>query len=347
MAADVRFLGPARPHKLAEILAVSGGEGSGDPARVFRGVAPLFSATAEDVSFCDNRAYAGALAGTRAGLVLVTATLAPAVPSGAVAVICVSASLAFGKVAGLFHPHRKPAGTIHPSAIIHPDAIIGEGTEIGPMVVIEAGAEIGRDCVIGPFALIGRQVVLGDGCIIHNHASVSHAVLGKGVILHAGARIGQEGFGFTLDSQGHYVTAPQLGSVLLGDGVEVGANSCVDRGSLDDTVLGPGTRLDNLVQVGHNVRTGQGCVLVAQVGVSGSVVLGDYVSVGGQAGITGHLKIGTKARIAAQAGVMNDVPPGAEVLGSPALPKKDAVRAMMALHRLALAPRQPPKPDAE
>ena len=347
MAADVRFLGPARPQNLAAILAASGGEGAGDPQRVFRGVAPLVSATAEDVSFCDSRAYAQALGESQAGVVLVTAALAGHVPPGAVSVICASASLAFGQVAALFHPRLKPAGTIHPSAVIHPDAVIGEGTEIGPMAVIEAGAQIGRDCMIGPFALIGREVVLGDGCIIHNHCSVTHAVLGKGVVLHAGARIGQEGFGFAMDAQGRFVTAPQLGRVVLDDGVEIGANSCVDRGSLGDTVLGPGTRLDNLVQIGHNVRTGRGCVLVAQVGISGSTNLGDYVSMGGQAGASGHLSIGAKARIAAQAGVIKNVPPGVEMMGSPATLKLDAMRATLVLQRLGAASRRPPKPDAE
>ena len=347
MAADVRFMGPARPQNLAAILAASGGEGAGDLQRVFSGVAPLATATAGEVSFCDSRAYAQALTESQAGLVLVTAKLAKHVPSGALAVICTSASLAFGQVAALFHPRRKPAGMIHRSAIIHPDAVIGEGTEIGPMAVIEAGAQIGRDCMIGPFALIGREVVLGDGCVIHHHSSVTHALLGKGVTLHAGARIGQEGFGFAMDAQGRFVTAPQLGRVVLGDDVEVGANSCVDRGSLGDTVLGPGTRLDNLVQVGHNVRTGRGCVLVAQVGIAGSTVLCDYVSVGGQAGIAGHLNIGSKVRIGAQSGVINDVPPGIEVLGSPAAPKKEAVRAMLVLQRISAASRKPSKPDAE
>jgi len=347
MVMDARFLGPVHPQNLAAILAASGGEGAGDPQRVFRGVAPLSLATAEDVSFCDSRAYAQALAESRAGLVLTTPQLSRYVPSGTLAVICQSANLAFGQVAALFHPPAKPTGTIHPSAVIHPGATIGEGTEIGPMAVIEAGAQIGRDCVIGPFALIGREVVLGDGCVIHHHCSVIYAVLGKAVVLHAGARIGQEGFGFTMDAQGRFVTAPQLGSVVLGDGVEVGANSCVDRGSLGDTVLGPGTRLDNLVQLGHNVRTGRGCVLVAQVGISGSTVLGDYVSVGGQAGMAGHLSIGSKARIAAQAGIMADVAPGMEMLGSPATPKKDAMRAILILRRLGAESRRPPKPDAE
>lgn len=334
MADERRFLGPPRLTTLAAILAAAGGDGGGDPERVFEGVAPLDSATPAQVSYCEGRAYKDALSRTAAGVVLVAPELAEAVPPGSIAIPCRDAALAFGRVAALFHPMPPPSGQIHPSAVIHPEAVIGAGTEIGAGAVIGAGAEIGRNCRIGPLVLIGEKVVLGDDCIIHSHCSVTHAVLGRGVVLHPGARIGQEGFGFNITADGRFITAPQLGIVRLGDAVEVGANSCVDRAALGETVLGPGTRIDNLVQVGHNVRTGRGCVLVAQVGVSGSTTLGDYVQAGGQAGITGHLKIGSKARIGAQAGVMTDVPPGVEMLGSPASPKKEAIRAMLVLKRL-------------
>lgn len=255
--------------------------------------------------------------------------------------------MAFGQVAALFHPRPAPDGSVHPSAVIHPEARIGAGTEIGPHAVIEAGAEIGANCRICAFVLVGRKVVLGDDCVIHSHCSISHAVLGRGVVLHPGARIGQEGFGFTATADGRFVTAPQLGSVRLGDGVEIGANSCVDRGSLGETVLGAGTRIDNLVQVGHNVRTGRNCVLVAQVGVSGSTTLGDYVMAGGQSGFAGHLTVGARVRVGAQAGVMHDVPAGIEVLGSPAAPKKEALRSMLVLKRLGLESRVVSKPKSE
>lgn len=347
MVDDRRFLGPARPSTLAAILGASGGQAEGAPDRLFLGVAPLDSAAPDQVSFCESRAYLPALARTRAGLVLVAAELAGGVPEGSVKLICRDPALAFGRVAALFHPPRQPDGRIHPSAVIHPDAVIGAGTEIGAHAVIEAGAEIGRNCRIGPLVLIAEKVVLGDDCVIHSHCSVSHAILGRGVVLHPGARIGQEGFGFGTTAEGRHVTAPQLGLVRLGDAVEIGANSCVDRGSLGETVLGAGTRLDNLVQVGHNVRTGQGCVLVAQVGISGSTTLGDYVVVGGQAGMAGHLKIGSGVRVAAQAGVIHDVPPGVEMMGSPALPKRDNMRAFLTLQRLGREGRGAGKPKPE
>jgi len=347
MSDERRFLGPAHPLTLSAIIAATNGAAEGTADRVFHGVAPLAQAGAEDVSFCESRTYEAALRETRAGLVLVAADLAPAVPAGCVAVICRNPALAFGKVAALFHPRPALDGSIHPSAVIHPEARIGEGTEIGPFVVIEAGAEIGRGCRIGAFSLIGRAVVLGDGCVVHSHCTVTHAVLGHGVVLHSGARIGQEGFGFTTTEEGRFVTAPQLGLVRLGDGVEIGANSCVDRASLGETVLGPGTRLDNLVQVGHNVRTGRNCVLVAQVGVAGSTTMGDYVMAGGQSGFAGHIHIGSKVRVGAQAGVMHDVPPGIEVVGSPAGPKKEAMRSMLILKRLAMESRASSKKNSE
>lgn len=347
MAADPRFFGSAGSFPLSSIVSAAGGEAQGDTSLVFGGVASLEFAGPSEVSFCETSRYSGALRATRAGAVMITKELASLVPPTSVAVICGSPVLAFGNVASLFHPRALPVAGIHPTAHLEKDVSVGDGTEIGAMTVIEAGVVIGRNCVIGPFVFIGRGVVLGDGCIIHSHVSMTHAVCGSGVVLHSGARIGQEGFGFALAADGSFLTAPQLGLVRLGDRVQVGANSCVDRGSLGDTQLGTGTRLDNLVQIGHNVRTGQGCVLVAHVGVSGSTVMGDYVSVGGQAGFAGHLHIGSRVRVAAQAGVMHDIADGLEVLGSPARPKNEAIRALVVLQRLAMGTRNPGKRKAE
>jgi UDP-3-O-[3-hydroxymyristoyl] glucosamine N-acyltransferase len=183
--------------------------------------------------------------------------------------------------------------------------------------------------------VVGAGVVIGPDCRIGAHASLSHALLGARVTLHPGARVGQEGFGFATTKTG-FATVPQLGRVILEDDVEVGANSTIDRGSAQDTVIGAGSRLDNLVQVGHNVRLGRCCVLVAQVGISGSTEVGDFVMMGGQAGLTGHLRIGDRARIGAKSGVMADVAAGAEMAGAPAMPAREFFRQIATLKRLAV-----------
>jgi len=200
--------------------------------------------------------------------------------------------------------------------------------------VIGAGAEIAAGCRIGPLAVIGAGVVLGPDCRIGAQASVSHALLGARVAIGPGARIGHEGFGFAPTSTG-FLSVPQLGRVVVEDDVDIGANTTIDRGSAQDTWIGAGTRIDNLVQIGHNVRLGRACVIVAQAGISGSTIVGDQVVIAGQAGLIGHLAIGDRARIGAQAGVMGDVTAGADVLGSPAQPVRTFFREVAVLRGLA------------
>jgi UDP-3-O-[3-hydroxymyristoyl] glucosamine N-acyltransferase len=338
LPADPRFFLRAGPFSLAAVVEAAGGTVRGapaDPARLFVGVAPLQSAGPDEVSFLDNRRYAEALRATRAGAVILHPDMADRVPAGTIAIAAAAPYLGYARVAAMFHPEPPPRPGIHPTAVVAADAEIGEGCEIGPYAVVGAGARIGPGSVIGPHAVVGPGVVLGAGCRIHAHASISHCLAGDRVVLHPGARVGNEGFGFATTAAGEHVTMPQLGRVILGEGVEIGANSTVDRGSGHDTVLGPGTRLDNLVQIGHNVRTGRGCVIVAQAGVSGSTTLGDFVVVAAQAGLVGHISVGSRARVGAQAGVINDVPPGADVLGSPAWPVREFWRAVARLRRLA------------
>jgi UDP-3-O-[3-hydroxymyristoyl] glucosamine N-acyltransferase len=297
------------------------------------GVAPLQTARATEVSFLDNRKYLPALEATQAGAVLVHPDNATRVPAGCVAVITPEPYAAWARVALLFHPLPPLRPGIHPSAVVSSDATIAPSAEVGPLAVIGSGAEIGPRCRIGPHAVVGDGVVLGPDCRIGPHASVSHALLGARVYLYPGARIGQEGFGFAISTDG-FRSVPQLGRVVLEDDVEVGANSTIDRGSLHDTFIGAGSRLDNLVQIGHNVRLGRGCVIVSQAGISGSTILEDHVMLGGQAGLTGHLRIGRRARIGAQAGVMADVPADADVVGSPAQPVRAFFREIAAIRRL-------------
>jgi UDP-3-O-[3-hydroxymyristoyl] glucosamine N-acyltransferase len=304
------------------------------------GVAPLQTAGADQVSFLDNRKYAAALAATQAGAVIVHPEMAARVPDGAAAIVTPEPYVAWARVAALFHPVPPVRAGIHPSAVVDAGAAIDPSAEIGPLAVIGAGAEIGPRCRIGALAVIGAGVVLGPDCRIGSHASLSHALLGARVYVYPGARIGQEGFGFAFTAEGFH-SVPQLCRVIVEDDVEVGANSTIDRGSLQDTVIGAGSRLDNLVQIGHNVRLGRGCVIVAQAGISGSTILEDHVMIGPQAGLTGHLRIGRMAKIGSQAGVISDVDAGAEVIGSPSQPRRAFFREVAVLRRMARAGGKP------
>ncbi|EHM00785.1 UDP-3-O-[3-hydroxymyristoyl] glucosamine N-acyltransferase [Acetobacteraceae bacterium AT-5844] len=334
MGVDPRFHPPAGPYDLARLASEAGARAVGEGARMFRGVAPLASAEPDDVTFMDNRRYLPALKETKAGAVILPEAFLASVPEGTAALVSAQPQLAFARIAALFHPRPAPVPGIHPTAVVAEDAEIGEGTEIGPYAVIGPRVRLGARCVVGAHVVIGAGCSFGDDCRLFSHSSANFCVAGHRVTLHQGARVGQEGFGFTHTAEGRYVTVPQLGRVVLGDEVEVGANTCIDRGAMDDTVIGTGTRLDNLVQIGHNVTTGRGCVLVSQVGISGSTTLGDYVTAAGQAGLAGHLKIGSKARIGAQAGVMSDVPAGMDMMGSPAMPLRDSLRANLYLRKI-------------
>jgi UDP-3-O-[3-hydroxymyristoyl] glucosamine N-acyltransferase len=285
------------------------------------------------VGFLDNRRYAPALEKTSAGAVIVHPDMLARVPEGTVPIVTEEPYAGWARVAALFHPAGAASPGVHPSAVIMEGARVDPSAEIGPFSLVEAGAEIGARCRIGPFAAVGAGVLLGPDCRVGAHASLSHAILGARVYVYPGARIGQEGFSFAATKSG-FLSVPHLGRVVLEDDVEVGANTTIDRGSTGDTVIGAGSRLDNLVQIGHNVRLGRCCVVVAQVGIAGSTVLEDFVQVGGQAAMAGHLNIGKGARIGAQAGVISDVPRGAALVGSPAQPRQEFFRQVAALKRL-------------
>lgn len=334
---DPRFFSRSSPHALSAIALTARGTA---PAlnRMFSGVAPLQSATRDEVSFLDNRRYAPALDTTKAGAVIVHPDMRDRVPAGTIPIVTTAAYEGWARVAALFHPAEPARPGIHPSALVAEGACVDVSAEIGPFVVIETGADIGPGCRIAPFACIGSGVTIGPECRIGAHASLSYAHLGSRVYIYPGARIGQEGFSFATTETG-FLSIPQLGRVVIGDDVEVGANSTIDRGSTRDTVIGSGSRLDNLVQIGHNVQMGRCCVIVAQVGIAGSTMLEDFVQVGGQAAMAGHLHVGRGAQIGAQAGVMSDVPAGAVLLGSPAQPRQAFFRQIATLRRLVRGPK--------
>ncbi|MFM7415111.1 MAG: UDP-3-O-(3-hydroxymyristoyl)glucosamine N-acyltransferase, partial [Alphaproteobacteria bacterium] len=278
-----------------------------------------------------------ALKATKAGAVVIEEAFVEHVPVGCVALLVASPQAEFIKIARLFHPPVQPKPGIHPSAVIAPDAVIGVGCEIGAFVYVGAGAEIGAHSILEHHSSVGDGCKLGAHGRIHAHASMQYCLAGEHVVLHPGAHIGNEGFGFITTPEGLHVTMPQLGRVIIGDGAEIGAGTCIDRGAGGDTVIGAGVRIDNLVQIGPNVTIGRGAVIVAQVGIAGSSSIGDYAVLAGQAGVAGHLTIGAKARVGAQAGVMNDVPAGTDVVGSPAWPAKETLRAFARLRRMASA----------
>ena len=328
-----RFFRRSGPYSLAVIAEAAGGIVE-ELDLLLEGVAPLQTAGPHDVSFLDNRHYAGALDQTLAGAVIVHPNMAARVPARTAAIQTCEPYAGWARVAALFYPVPPVSPGIHRSAIVADGAVVDPSAEVGPLVVIETGAVIGANCRIGPGTIVGSGVIIGPDCRIGSHVSLSYAILGARVYIYAGARIGQEGFGFA-SIQGGFLSVPQLGRVIIEDDVEVGANTTIDRGSSRDTVIGAGSRLDNLVQIGHNVILGRCCIIVAQVGISGSTVLEDFVHVGGQAAMAGHLRIGQGAEIGAQAGVISDVSAGACVLGSPARPKKDFFRQIAKLKNIS------------
>ena len=338
---DPRFFARSGPHAAADLAELVGARllapRDGREGAPLHGVAPLQSARAGEISFLDNRRYAALLARTGAGAVIVAPAFADSVPDGASALVTPQPYVAWARIAALFHPPVAAVPGIHRTALVEPDAVVDPSAEIGPFAVIGAQARIGAGSLIGPHAVVGAAVTVGAGCRIGAHVSLSHALLGDRVTLFPGARIGQDGFGFAVSEQG-FVTVPQLGRVVIEDDVEVGANATIDRGSVQDTVIGAGSRLDNLVQIGHNVRLGRCCIVVSQAGISGSTELEDFVTIAAQAGLIGHIRIGRKARVGAQAGVMSDVASDADVIGSPAMPFREFFRNVATLRRLSRRP---------
>ncbi len=334
---DPRFFERAGPFSLDDLLGVAGGRlerAERVAGAVLVGVAALQTAAPNQVAVLHNPKY-GVVAGrSRAGVVIVSEALAARVPHSCAALVVADPHLAWAQVGRLFHPSAAAVPGIHPTAVVDPTAEVDATAGIGPYAVVGPRVVVGSGCQVGPHAVVQAGVVMGPGCRIGAGATVSHALLGARVYVYPGARVGQEGFGFAITAHG-FVSVPQLGRVILHDDVEIGANTTVDRGASHDTVIGAGSRIDNLVQIGHNVRMGRGCVMAGQSGIAGSCTLEDFVQLGAQAGLAGHLTVGAKARIGAQAGVMADVPAGSDVIGSPALPIREFFRNVAVLRRLA------------
>lgn len=325
--------------EIAEAAGVSLPEGV-DASGVISRAAPLESAGPGDIAYMDNARYGDALARTQARACLVSKRFSARVPATTVALVVRDPYRVFAGLLARFHPNAMRPGSlfaangISPSAHLHPESRLEEGVRVDPGAVVGPGAEIGSGTVLGPGCVIGPQVRIGRDCSIGAGATLTYALVGNRVIIHPGARIGQDGFGFAMGPGGH-LKVPQIGRVIIQDDVEIGANTTIDRGASRDTVIGEGTKIDNLVQIAHNVVIGRHCVIVSGVGISGSTTLEDYVVLGGQVGVVGHLRIGMGSQIAGSSNVNRDVPPGSRWGGTPAKPVRTWFREMTTLARLA------------
>ena len=319
----------------AAIARAVGGRLIGDESVAVSAIAPLDRARPEDVSFFASSKYASLFAATRAGVVLVAPELADAPsPIPARIVVAKPHEALLALLPSLYAPAAREPG-VHPTAMIGRGAQLGSGVTIGPFVVVGSGARIGDRSWLESHVSVGNGVEIGTDCHVRPSVTLYEgARLGNRVQLHAGVRIASDGFGYVFRNGAHD-KIPHVGRCLIEDDVEIGANTTIDRGSIDDTVIGAGTKIDNLVHVGHNVRVGRLCLLMAQVGIAGSTRIGNGVIFAGQAGIGGHIHIGDGARIAGQAGVFGDVPAGESWSGYPARPHKESLRAHAALFRLA------------
>lgn len=317
MSPDTNFFGDAKAQKLSDLATAVGAKLREQPNDVLiSGVAQINEAQAGEITFFENKKYLDYVKDTSASACIISEKYAKNLPKDVIAVISDTPYKSYARIAALLYPEKRPDNAVSDKAIIADTAKIGENAWI------EHGA------------IIGENVQIGDDCRIGAGAIISHAIIGNNTRIYPNACIGQDGFGFAIDPNGH-VKVPQLGRVIIGNNVEIGANTTIDRGALSDTTIGDGTWIDNLVQIGHNVQIGRGCIIVAQCGIAGSTTIGDFVALGGQAGIAGHLKIGSGARIGAKSGIMRDIPDGAaDYMGSPALPIREFMRQLAVLSKL-------------
>ena len=319
------------PFTAAEIANHLQGNVVGDPSTPLKGFAPAERAQAGDLTFAENEGFFAKAEQSAASAIIVSGEF----KSARKTLIQVSdARVAFAKALELFFPEPRPSAGVHPTAVIASTAKVDPTAHVGPHCVVGEQAHIGARCVLHGGNHVGADCRLGDDVILFPNVTLyTRTELGRHVRIHAGSVIGADGFGYVQD-KGTHRKVPQIGNVLIGDDVEIGANVTIDRGALGPTIIGKGTKIDNLVMIAHNVEIGEHSLLVAQVGIAGSTKLGNYVVLAGQVGLAGHLKIGNQVTIAAQSGVMHNIPDGEKWLGYPAQPDRDFKRQVVALRQL-------------
>ena len=330
---DSRFFEELGPVSLGELAAITGASlaRAEDGERRVSQVAPLGRGDASSISFFADKRYQADLKATASGACLLPPQFVEQAPDGCALLIINEAQGAYAKTADRLH---RPWKLSSKDPAVHPTAELEEDVSLGHGAVIGAGVKIGRGTAIGPYAVIGPGCAIGRNCSIGAHVTIGFALIGDRVRILSNAVIGEPGFGVA-SADGKTMDIPQLGRVIIQDNVSIGSNTCIDRGAWDDTVIGENTKIDNLVQIAHNVRLGRGCLLAAMTGISGSCVIGDGVMFGGGAGLADHVNVGDRARVAADAGVMRDIPAGEMWVGAPARPVRQFMREVAWLSKMA------------
>jgi UDP-3-O-[3-hydroxymyristoyl] glucosamine N-acyltransferase len=316
---DNRFFKRFGSFEVKAIAEAVAGQVYGDESFLVNDLGTLKDAKEDQISFISNQKYLEDFKSSKAGVCLLEEQHLAIKPESMIAIVVANSYEAYAKVATLFYPPQEVESFIADSAVVAKSAKLADGVYIGHNVVIEEDVEIGAGSSIGHNSTILAGVVIGKNTKIAANATISHALIGDNCIIHPGVRIGQDGFGFAPSAKG-ILKVEQLGRVIVGNDVEIGANTCIDRGAIEDTVIQNGTKIDNLVQVAHNVRIGYSCFIAGQAGIAGSTEIGNGVMIGGQVGFAGHIKIGDRTKIAAQSGVIGELPANSMVGGSPAVP---------------------------
>jgi len=319
------------PFTTAEIAKLLAGEVLGDAHATLTGFATADAAKPGDLTFAENEEFFAAAENSPAAAIIADARFTS---TKKIVIRVAQPRVAFAKAIAVFFPEPKLPAGVHPTAVVAKSAQVDPSAHIGPHCVVGEHVKLGANVVLQSGNSVGNDAVLGDDVNLFPNVTIyPRTQIGKRVRIHAGAVIGADGFGYVLDG-GIHRKVMQIGNVIIGDDVEIGANATVDRGALGSTIIGKGTKIDNLVQIAHNVQIGEHCIIISQVGIAGSTKLGNYVILAGQAGLAGHLKIGNQAIVAAQAGVMTDIPDGGKWFGAPAQPDKEFKRQVVALRRL-------------